>query len=184
MKCNKCGAEIKDTMKFCNKCGAKVTPNIPKVEQTQIKTNPSQHAESTSTATTPKAVDANRVVEPTKVTEPPNAEKTVPVETTVVNAPSPESQPVVKPVENPKSVKEEKPVAPLKPKNNIIAGLLAIALGYLGIQWFYLGKPLRAIIYIVAYLIFPFTWVISIIEGVFFLFAKSESFDKYRSFHF
>lgn len=182
MKCNKCGAELKDTMKFCNKCGAKVAPNVPKVEPPQIKTNPSQHTESTSTATTPKPVDTTKVVEPTKVTEPPKVEKTVPVETTVVNTPSPEPQPVAKPAEKEKPAKEKKPAAPLKPKNKVVAGVLAILLGFFGIHWFYLGKPIRAIIYLVVYLVFPFVWLLYIIEGIYFLCAKPENFDKYRSF--
>ena len=184
MKCNKCGAELKDTMKFCNKCGAKVTLEVPKMEQPQIQTHPSQPAEPVSQVTTPKVAQTTKIVEPKKVTEPPKVEKTAPVEAATVNSPSPANQPVAKPVENEKPAKEKKPVTPLKPKNKVVAGVLAILLGFFGIHWFYLGKPIRAIIYLVVYLVFPFVWLLYIIEGIYFLCAKPESFDKYRSFGF
>lgn len=182
MKCNKCGAELKDTMKFCNKCGAKVTLEIPKMEQPQIKTHPSQPAEPVNPTTTLKAVETTKVVETKKVPESPKVEKTVSVEAAMVNSPSPASQSVAKPAEKDKLVKEKKPAAPLKPKNKVVAGVLAILLGFFGIHWFYLGKPIRAIIYLLVYLVFPFIWILYIVEGIYFLCAKPESFDKYRSF--
>lgn len=182
MKCNKCGAELKDTMKFCNKCGAKVTLEAPKMEQPQIKTHPSQSAEPVSPAATPKAGDITKAAELPKVIEPLKEDKPVPVEPATVNSPFPASHPVAKPDENEKPAKEKKPAAPLKPKNKVVAGVLAILLGFFGIHWFYLGKPLRAIIYLLVYLVFPFIWILYIVEGIYFLCAKPESFDKYRSF--
>lgn len=184
MKCNKCGVEIKDTMKFCNKCGAKVTLEAPKMEQPQIKTPLSKPNEPVNQETAPKAVETTKMVESPNVTEPPKAEKTVSSVAETVNSPLPASQPVTKPAEKEKPTKAEKLAAPLKPKNKVVAGILAILLGFFGVHWFYLGKPIRAIIYLVLYLVFPFVWLLYIIEGIYFLCAKPENFDKYRSFHF
>lgn len=81
-------------------------------------------------------------------------------------------------------VKNEKEIENIKlekPKSKKVAGILAILFGYFGVQWFYLGKPVRAIIYIAVYIVFPFIWLLYIAEGIFFLCAKQETFDKYRS---
>lgn len=95
---------------------------------------------------------------------------------------SPNNEPIEEDVAPPSPAKREAQTLekPLKQKNKTIAGLLAILLGWCGAHWFYLGKPIRAIIYFVVYLIIPYTWLLSIAEGVFFLIAKKESFDKYR----
>lgn len=193
MKCNKCGAEIKDTMKFCNKCGAKVSFDVPKAGPVPVKADVNKPIEPINVATPQSstnktdATKTNNDAEAPNVVEAPNTaelskeETSTKVETPAVTKEVPASQPVVK-VEKPKPVNKQKPVKPLKPKNKVLAGILAILLGFFGIHWFYLGKPLRAIIYLAVYLVFPFIWLLYIVEGIFFLCAKQELFDKYRSF--
>tara|TARA_R110000868_G_scaffold25972_2_gene100617 strand:+ start:603 stop:806 length:204 start_codon:yes stop_codon:yes gene_type:complete len=63
----------------------------------------------------------------------------------------------------------------MKDKN--VAALLAFFLGGLGIQWFYLGKPLSGMLY------FLFSWtllpsVIGVIEAIWFAVISKEQFDK------
>lgn len=85
-----------------------------------------------------------------------------------------ETSPKTRPERNPK------PIVPLKKKSKKVAGWLAILLGYVGAHWFYLGKPVRALIYLGAYILCPFLWLLYIVEGVFFLCTKPEIFEKYR----
>lgn len=62
-------------------------------------------------------------------------------------------------------------------KNKVIAGLLAIFLGGLGIHKFYLGKVGWGIIY----LIFSWTWlpaIAGIIEGIVYLCMSERSFQE------
>ncbi len=66
-------------------------------------------------------------------------------------------------------------------KNKIVAGILAIFLGVLGAHWFYLGKPIRAVVYFVACMAFIPLVYLCALEGIFFLCTNKETFDKYRS---
>ena len=68
-----------------------------------------------------------------------------------------------------------------KEKSKKVAAFLAIVFGYSGAQWFYLGHPRRGILYLLLYAYMPWLWVLYIIEGVFFLLAKKENFDKYTN---
>lgn len=238
MICNKCGAEIKSTLKFCNKCGAKVVLAPPKAPSTKVVEKPIPVSSTASAVSDVKKESIDKTVakdtisqqtkanaesiETTKIVSPNKADK--PQAPTVVNhdiessqqlsppvissntsstqAPVPKSKTETKPNADaasrtntaPKAeakpqtkkqslpqTKPKKTPAPLKPKNKVVAGLLAIFLGFFGIHWFYLGKPIRAAIYIVVYLVCPFIWLLYIVEGIYFLCAKKESFDKYRS---
>ena len=64
-------------------------------------------------------------------------------------------------------------------KNKVTAGILAILLGWCGAHWFYLNKPIRAVIYVVLYIVFPFAWLGYVVEGIYFLSCKTERFEKY-----
>lgn len=75
-------------------------------------------------------------------------------------------------------------------KSKILAGILAIILGTYGVHWFYLRNPKRGLIYLVvlvasffAAVVFPgffFAYLLFCIgEGLFFLFSKRESFERY-----
>lgn len=62
-------------------------------------------------------------------------------------------------------------------KNRVVAGLLAIFLGSLGIHKFYLGKWGWGIIYLV------FSWtvipgILGVIEGIMYLISSDEMFQK------
>jgi TM2 domain-containing membrane protein YozV len=71
------------------------------------------------------------------------------------------------------------PTFALKPKerDRIVASLLAIFLGNFGIHKFYLGKIGQGIVY----LLFCWTFIpaiISLIEGIRYLFMSEEDFDR------
>lgn len=71
---------------------------------------------------------------------------------------------------------DQQPVAPAKTKNKVLAGLLAIFLGGLGIHKFYLGKIGMGILYI----IFCWTYIpsfIGFIEGIIYLASSPEKFN-------
>jgi len=74
-------------------------------------------------------------------------------------------------------VRQESPQAG---KNKVVAGLLAIFLGGLGIHKFYLGKPVQGILYI--FLLFFFiSPIIAFIEGIIYLTMSDEAFNaKYN----
>lgn len=64
---------------------------------------------------------------------------------------------------------------PPKTKNRIVAGILAIVLGGLGVHKFYLGKIGMGILY----LVFSWTYIpsiIGVIEGILYLIASDENF--------
>ncbi|WP_241716699.1 TM2 domain-containing protein [Sulfoacidibacillus ferrooxidans] len=69
-----------------------------------------------------------------------------------------------------------------KERSKLVAALLAIFLGTLGIHKFYLGKIGMGILYII------FSWtiipsIVSVIEGIIYLSMKQEKFDqKYNSY--
>lgn len=62
-------------------------------------------------------------------------------------------------------------------RNRIVAALLAVFLGWIGIHKFYLGKPAQGIIYIL------FAWtaipaIIGIIEGIIYLTMSDKAFEN------
>ena len=64
-----------------------------------------------------------------------------------------------------------------QPRSKIVAGLLAILGGALGLHKFYLGQPTWGIVYIL------FVWtgiplILGLIEGVYFLTVSNETFDR------
>lgn len=183
MICKKCGAEIKSTLKFCNKCGTKVVLDEPETPDIKPQSTPTNNSTPPTVVNEPKA---ESLAKPEAV-EVQNNVYTINNSSNTVQVQQPHIQQAVaqtvteeKPIKS-KPPKPEKPVVPLKPKNKTVAGLLAIFLGFFGIHWFYLGKPVRAIIYIAVYIFCPFIWFLYIIEGIYFLCAKQENFDKYRS---
>ncbi|MBO8477577.1 MAG: TM2 domain-containing protein [Bacteroidetes bacterium] len=66
-------------------------------------------------------------------------------------------------------------------KDKLVAGLLAIFLGYLGIHYFYLGKTTGGIITIVLSLCTCGLWsVVTLIQGILMLVSTDEAFaEKY-----
>lgn len=169
MICKNCGAEIKDTLKFCNKCGAKVEF-----------LRPEEPVEEVSSATNELLTDVaiNEVADPK-----PRAKHTP--ETDKTAEPKNEAVSSGKKPEKPK--KEPKELDRSNPKSKIVAGLLALFLGLLGIQWFYLKKPLRAVVYILITLLgtfivpgIVFIWELFLFgETIFFLVAKATTIEKY-----
>lgn len=73
------------------------------------------------------------------------------------------------------------------PKSKLVAGLLALFLGLVGAQWFYLNKPVRAIIYLLitfaSIFIVPGAvsiWQLFLLgESIFFFVAKATKVEKY-----
>ena len=69
-------------------------------------------------------------------------------------------------------------------KNKVVAGLLAIFLGGLGVHKFYLGKPVSGILYLLFFIFFFWTFIPSIIafiEGIIYLTMSDEAFNaKYN----
>ncbi len=190
MKCKKCGAEINSKLKFCNKCGAKVTTEelTTKKEKTTIVTSETvspapkaQTANTTQIQTFENVSTSNETIQTTNIEEIKNCCQ--PTNNSTEQTKIVENSPPINNSNNKNQgqTQEEKQQKPIKPKSKKVAGWLAIFLGFFGVQWFYLGKPVRAVVYIVVYLIFPYIWFLYIVEGIFFLCAKQETFDKYRS---
>lgn len=158
MTCKNCGAVLKDGMKFCNKCGRKLisSPDVT-VNQNSEKDNntiPTYHIDNS-----PEFQKNNDSI---SVAETPSG-KSIEPEILAETSPSSEYK------------------TSLKPKSKILAGILAILFGYAGIHWFYLGKPVRAIICFLLYIICPYIWIAYILEGIYFILCKEKNFDKYRS---
>lgn len=64
-------------------------------------------------------------------------------------------------------------------KSNIAAGLLAIFLGYLGIQYFYIGKVSAGLITILLSIVTCGMWeVVTLIQGIYMLTLTQEQFDN------
>ena len=81
------------------------------------------------------------------------------------------------------NLKQPLPQRRVPDKNNILAGLLAIFLGWCGAHWFYSKRPLRAIIYMSVYFLgFGFPWILYMIEGVVFICSK-RAYEKYRRWY-
>lgn len=69
-------------------------------------------------------------------------------------------------------------------KDKTTAGIFAILLGGLGIHWFYLGRPVRGIIYLLLFILLFWTTfvpiiiaIICLIEGIMFLCKNQDEFD-------
>jgi TM2 domain-containing membrane protein YozV len=67
-------------------------------------------------------------------------------------------------------------------KNKVVAGILAILLGGLGIHKFYLGKLGQGILYLL------FSWtgipsIIGFIEGILYLVKSDEEFNRQYNYH-
>ncbi len=70
---------------------------------------------------------------------------------------------------------KEEYYAKIHSRSNILAGVLAILFGWLGVHKFYLGKNFQGIMYI----LFSATgipWIVSIVEGIIYLRATPEEF--------
>ena len=73
------------------------------------------------------------------------------------------------------------------PKSKMVAGILTLLLGFFGIQWFYLKKPLRGIIYLAIYLLtallfMPLAiafYVFLVGEAIFFFTASPSKVEHY-----
>ena len=66
-----------------------------------------------------------------------------------------------------------------KSEKKLVAGILGILLGYLGIRKFYLGYTKEGIIQIVlTFVTFGFASIIGLIEGIIYLTKTDEDFDK------
>ncbi len=64
-------------------------------------------------------------------------------------------------------------------KSNIAAGLLAIFLGYLGIQYFYVGKVAAGFLTILLSLVTCGGWsVVTLIQGIYMLTLDQQQFDR------
>jgi TM2 domain-containing membrane protein YozV len=65
-------------------------------------------------------------------------------------------------------------------RNKVVAGLLAIFLGGLGIHKFYLGKPVSGILYLIFFWTF-IPAIIAFIEGIIYFAMSDEAFNaKYN----
>lgn len=95
-----------------------------------------------------------------------------------------EEKPIVVNVQMPQ---ENHQSVPQNPKSKTAAGLLAMFLGGWGIQWFYLGKAGRGLVYLLLWIFFCWTvavpvilMFISLIETIkFFSMSQQEFYDKY-----
>ena len=71
----------------------------------------------------------------------------------------------------------------MAPKSKAVAGLLTLFLGLVGAQWFYLNKPVRAIVYLAITLlgIFVVPGAVSFwqVFSIFFFVAKAAKVEKY-----
>ncbi len=73
------------------------------------------------------------------------------------------------------------------PKSKMVAGILTLLLGFFGIQWFYLKKPLRGVIYLAIYLstallFMPLAivfYVFLVGEAIFFFAASPSKVEHY-----
>jgi len=81
-------------------------------------------------------------------------------------------------------VRQESPQAG---KSKVVAGLLAIFLGGLGIHKFYLGKPVQGVLYILFFFIllplalFFIPSIVAFVEGIIYLSMSDEKFNaKYN----
>lgn len=71
------------------------------------------------------------------------------------------------------------PVSQGSGKSNIVAGLLAIFLGYLGIQYFYIGKVGGGLLTILLFLVTCGAWsIVTLIQGIYMLTLNEWQFDQ------
>lgn len=169
MTCKNCGAEIKESLKFCNKCGAKI-------ELFQLEEVVNEIAPAVSETT------ANAPINEVSNSGPESKHKSVGNASTELQNKDGSS---VETSEKPR--KEPKDLDRSNPKSKVIAGVLALFLGILGIQWFYLKKPTRGAIYILITILgtfvvpgIVFIWELFLFgEAIFFFAAKGTTVEKY-----
>lgn len=71
------------------------------------------------------------------------------------------------------------PVGQGSGKSNIVAGLLAIFLGYLGVQYFYIGKVGGGLLTILLFLVTCGAWsIVTLIQGIYMLTLNEWQFDQ------
>lgn len=72
------------------------------------------------------------------------------------------------------------PAPVVSPKSKTTTGILAIFLGFLGIHYFYLGKPIPGIILLVCSLTFVLSWFafgFTVVQGIIILCMSDEQFN-------
>ncbi|MGV0755761.1 TM2 domain-containing protein [Empedobacter brevis] len=68
---------------------------------------------------------------------------------------------------------------PYRSEKKLVAGILGILVGYLGIHKFYLGYTKEGIIQIVAtFITFGLAGIIGFVEGIIYLIKPDQEFDK------
>lgn len=167
MICKNCGAEIKDTMKFCNHCGARVVPAVQAAPE-EAKRPP--RIQETAQLPKPDAAQTTRE-EAERVPQKPRTEQR-----STQEAKQPERAPA-----------PEKVLDRSNPKSKAAAGILTLLLGFFGVQWFYLGKPVRGVCYLTVYLLSALlflplaaVWYVFLVgEAIFFFAAKPERVERY-----
>lgn len=202
MICQKCGAEIKETMKFCNKCGARnnapfannieIEPQFVIEDRSEFQKKPANSSEqqkqehSTPNRDTAKVV-SNATGEKVVQALASHAEEMENLVNSMKAGESPTSdmrpsKEVAKPVQK-KTTQNDI----TERKSKLLAGLLGFFLGIFGIQWFYLGKKTRGWIYlgiffITGLFITPLYGIyvyLCMAEGVYLLFSTKKGFSKY-----
>jgi len=69
------------------------------------------------------------------------------------------------------------------PKDKVVAGILAILLGYLGIHHFYLGNTGRALLYLLVSVLSVGTlawiiWILALVDGILYLTKPDDQFQR------
>ena len=199
MICKKCGAEIKDTLKFCNKCGAKVQvagPSVtgqaephlqnssnPKIEVPYHEVEARKQTVSNEINTKDAEVSRQRQLQDLKqiaggLTDLVEGKP----EEALLSAETAQSDKYKATAEN--SVKTD---ADNPHKSRILAGIIGFVLGPFGLHWFYLGKKIRGWLYLAVYLILlaifqPLGYAFNyfcMFEGLLLLFLSEEKYNKY-----
>lgn len=202
MICQKCGAVIKDTMKFCNRCGARnVAPIANTIESEMMLPNEegSTFQKRTSISSENKKQEhpminhdidkgmihasGEKVVQAcaSHAAEMGNLAGSVKTGTPAVSKTHTPTD-----VEEPVQKKESKSNI-LETKSKLLAGLLGLFLGIFGVQWFYLGNKTRGWIYlgiffITGLFITPLYTVfvyLCMAEGLYLLCSTKKGFSKY-----
>lgn len=177
-KCIKCGADIEDNSVFCEECGAKQEIEAPIAPIKEEKNEPPQNAykpitESIETVAVDNAISNDA-----------STNLTIPQDSTRVEKAPSSNERISSPT--PKKIVPQHP----KGKNKTTAGVLGLLLGHLGVNWFYLGKPIRGLIYL-AFTVISFIVLMPVAlvftafcmgEGIFMLCAKEETYKKYIDF--
>lgn len=173
MKCDKCGAAISQGQKFCNQCGARITGNSNRRTSDDFR----QYERTTQNSNTKQGKCYSEEIDTFDLEDFKNYCAYNEEADGKEEYSNPSRQ--VHPRRTQANPQKSADTPQKKDKSKTVAGLLALFLGSFGAQWFYLGKPVRAVIYLVVSVAFPWAAFISIMEGLFFLFSKRPSFDKY-----